>query len=138
VPVDTAVSRPDDEPIVATLVFMLVHVPPPAASVSGVVAPAQADERPLIAESGLTVMGSVAVHDPIAYVIVGVPAATPVTMPVLPTVANSVELEDQVPPVGRSVSGMVWPAQTDEGPLIVPGVVFTVTSLVAEHPAALV
>ena len=42
----------------------------------------------------------------------------------------------QAPPVTASVSVIVAPAHTATGPLMAVGVGFTVTVLVAEHPAA--
>jgi hypothetical protein len=56
VPPETPVTVPDDEPMVATLVVPLVHVPPGEMSVSVVDVPAQIEARPVIAPgSGFTV-----------------------------------------------------------------------------------
>jgi hypothetical protein len=66
-------------------------------------------------------------------VIVGNPAATPVTIPVdpvPPTVACEVLLLLQLPP-GASVSVMVDPWQTEVGPLMADGDEFTVTLAIA-------
>lgn len=64
---------------------------------------------------------------------VAVPGATPVTTPVVPTVAIPVAVLDQLPPVAVTLSVMVLPTQTDEGPVIglTAGAGFTVTTFVA-------
>ena len=64
---------------------------------------------------------------------VAVPAATPVTVPVLPTVATVVAVLLQAPPVVASLNPVVAPAQTIAVPVIVPadGSGLTVTTLVA-------
>ena len=60
---------------------------------------------------------------------VPVPGATPVTTPVLPTVAIDVLDELHVPPVTLSANVMVAPTYTDDGPVMVDtdGVGVTVT-----------
>jgi hypothetical protein len=67
-----------------------------------------------------------------------VPAATPLTTPVLPTVAMPVALLLHVPPVVALLSVVVLPAVTVAVPVIVPadGKGFTVTVVVAlaVHP----
>jgi len=55
-------TNPEDEPIVATVVLLLVHVPPPVASDKVVVDPAHSDVVPVIGESGLTVTNVVALQ----------------------------------------------------------------------------
>ena len=64
---------------------------------------------------------------------VAVPAATPVTMPVLPTVATVVAVLLHAPPVVASPNPVVAPAQTVAVPVIVPadGNGLTVTTLIA-------
>ena len=64
---------------------------------------------------------------------VAVPADTPVTMPVVPTVATVVAVLLQVPPVVASLNPVVAPAQTVAVPVMVPadGNGLTVTTLVA-------
>ena len=64
---------------------------------------------------------------------VAVPADTPVTVPVLPTVATVVVVLLQAPPVVASLNPVVDPAQTVAVPVIVPadGNGLTVTTLVA-------
>ena len=67
------------------------------------------------------------------YVITVVPAETPATTPVLPTVATAVLLLLQVPPEMLSISVMVLPAQTVDAPEMDPadGAPNTVMWLVA-------
>jgi hypothetical protein len=56
VPVLTPVIMPDDDPAVATVVFVLVQVPPVTTSLKVIVFPVQSVGDPLIAEGkGLTV-----------------------------------------------------------------------------------
>ena len=64
---------------------------------------------------------------------VEVPAATPVTMPVAPTVAMPGDTELHIPPPAASVRFVVVVGQTVNPPVIVPelGVGFTVTTTVA-------
>ena len=64
---------------------------------------------------------------------VAVPEETPVTTPVLPTVATAVLDDDHTPPPEGSVRVIVLPAQTDDVPVIEPaiGSGLTVTTCVA-------
>ena len=55
VPVVSALMMPEDEPMVATAVLLLLHVPPVVASASVAVAPTQADVGPVIGEKAFTV-----------------------------------------------------------------------------------
>ena len=55
VPVVKAFTIPDIEPIVATVILLLVHDPPAEASVRVVVCPLHNEAEPLIAESAVTV-----------------------------------------------------------------------------------
>jgi len=59
VPVLTADTRPLDEPMVATEVLLLLHVPPGADSVSGVDEPLHREESPPIVPTGFTVTGCI-------------------------------------------------------------------------------
>jgi hypothetical protein len=62
-----------------------------------------------------------------------VPTLTPITVPVLPTVATDIEAELHTPPGVPSVRVMVDPVATVEAPDIVPavGTSFTVIICVA-------
>ena len=61
------------------------------------------------------------------------PATSPVTVPVEPTVAFALLLP-QVPPVVRSVSAVVRPRQTVKLPVIPAGNELIVMIVVAMHP----
>jgi hypothetical protein len=144
--VDVPAATPLTEPPVATVaaeVFVLLHTPLPAASLSEVVEPAQTDCVPVMAPAlgkELTVATVVVIQpvDATLYVIVEVPAATPPNVPPL-TVAMPVLLLTQVsPPVPLNV--VAEPAHTVAAPPIADGVAFTVVvvdaALEPEHPLA--
>ena len=92
VPVDMPFTTPVAEPIVATAVLLLLHILAGVASLSVVeVAPQMVVVPVITAGNGFTVTGVVAVQlVPSLYVIVTVPADTPVTMPE----EETVELRD--------------------------------------------
>lgn len=107
-----------------------------------IVEPAHTAEGPLIVPAfrpGLTEIFDEADEAPhvvdIVYVIVALPAATPVTTPVAAfTVADEVLLLLQVPPlVPLLVNGVDVPIHIVAAPLTTPavGTIFTVTSFVA-------
>lgn len=104
VPVATPVTTPDEEPIVATVVLLLLQVAPTLVVLSVVVDPTQTASVPLMVfGAGCTVTTTVVKHadEGRLYVMVVVPPArpTPVTMPdEEPTVATAGVLLDQVPP----------------------------------------
>ena len=72
----------------------------------------------MLTDNGITVTVFVAFVQNVVYVIVAVPPATPVTMPVDPTVAILVLLLCQVPPEVTSVRAIVDPWQTELAPVI--------------------
>ena len=130
VPGPTPVSTPVKVLIVAADKLLLVHVPPPASDKVNE-PPTHVELPPVIAPgSGLTITDVVILHPvlPKVYVIVGVPAETPVTMPVpMPIVAWEVLLLVQRPPVTASVRVVVDPAHTLVVPPITAGNGLTVT-----------
>jgi hypothetical protein len=69
-----------------------------------------------------------------------VPAATPITMPDVPTVATVVFDDDQTPPTLVLLNVRILPTHTDGVPVIVPatGKGLTVISVVAKQPVAIV
>jgi hypothetical protein len=71
-----------------------------------------------------------------AYTIESVPAVTPVTMPVLPTVASAVLVLLHTPPGAASVSVIDESAHTLPAPEMVPatGSGLTVIASVVRHP----
>ena len=135
---------------VATAVLDDVQTPPAVALVSAVVEPAHTSVVPLIAATtgiGLTV--TVVVTDVehqfvvTVYVIVVLPAATPVTTPVdALTVAVAVLDDVQTPPAVTSDKVVVEPSHTEVVPVIAAtvGNALIVTVVVTEltHPFALV
>jgi hypothetical protein len=135
VPDTTPDTTPDALPIVATPVLLLVQVPPPVL-VSVLVVPTHTTGVPPIADgTGLTVNTLVMKH-PVdrVYVIVEVPASTPVTTPEAePTVATLVVLLAHVPPPA-SVSVAVKPSHATDVPLIADGNGFTVTRVLVKQP----
>ena len=93
VPAATPVTTPVEEPTVATEVLVLNHVPPGTISLRVIVLPVATAELPVIGATGSTVKVTVAMAVPTIYVIVAVPADTPVTTPVdEPIVATAVLL----------------------------------------------
>ena len=60
-PRETVDTRPD-EPIVTTPVLLLLHVPPPVASVRLVVSPEHTEWEPVISENGFTLTNVVAIQ----------------------------------------------------------------------------
>jgi len=72
------------------------------------------------------------------YDILGVPAVTPVTTPVLPTAATPELLLLHVPPDVVSVSAVVVPVQTVLLPVIALGDGLTVIVVVVKQPVPIV
>jgi hypothetical protein len=94
------------------------------------------DDAPVMAAgTAITVIVAVAVTPYTTYVMVAVPAATPVTIPVdEPTVATPVLLLLQTPPGERLLSVVVLPAHTVDAPVTGAGEPDTVTVAVAVQP----
>lgn len=136
VPGDVAEIMPDDEPIVATEVLLLVHVPPLVALVSVVVDPVHNTEGPVMpAGLVMTLIVIWLVQPPGAmYLITEVPGEMPPTIPDGVMLATSVLLLVHAPPVPGAMSGDVLPTHTDSGPVMAPAAALTVTSLVEVHP----
>jgi len=123
-------------PIVATDGLLLVHVPPGVAFTNVEDAYRQILVLPVIIEgTGLSVTDFVVVQVPTVYVIVAVPAATPVSKPV---VGFMVMLEGlllvHTPPATELASVIVLPVHTFELPEIAEGDGFTVTVVVTVQP----
>lgn len=121
---------------VATLVLLLVHVPP-VAGVTLAVELSQTDVAPPNTGTILTVTVPVVLEHPVVLLVkvnVAVPAETPVTTPALVTVATLVLLLTQVPPdVGDNV--VVFPTQIELPPVIfTTGKALTVKLLLLLQP----
>ena len=132
---------PDTTPVPATTVAtapsLLLHTPPLIAVLSVVVHTSHTVRVPAI-ELGAADIVTTAVTrqvDDVAYVMIEVPAPTPVTTPVPDTtVAFAGLLLLHVPPLVALLSVVVVPIQADSVPLIAPGAAVTVTSYVATQP----
>ena len=118
VPAATGVITPDEEPIVATDESLVLHAPPPDVLLNVVVPFEQIACVPLnVPATGAAVTVTVLVavsllHPPLPatiYLIVVVPAATPVTSPDPSTVATEVFTLNQLPPVSPSLLYVVVP-----------------------------
>ncbi|WP_345078726.1 hypothetical protein [Nemorincola caseinilytica] len=123
VPTETAVTMPVLDPTVAIDVALLVHVPPVVAEDNVVVAPIHTDRVPVIvAGAAITVTIAVLMQPNLLYVILAVPAPTPVATPVdALIVATPVLLLLHVPPEGVQERELVLPSQKDIVPVIGPG-----------------
>jgi len=141
VPAATPLTIPDDEPMVAIAVLLLLHVAPMLVVLNVVLAPAQTANVPVMAlGAGCTVTTTVVKHaeEGSVYVIVVVPPArpTPVTTPEdEPTVATAGVLLLHVPPGVVWLSADVMPGQSTVTPLIAPGVGLTVSTASRKHSA---
>ena len=128
--VDVPDATPFTRPLlftVATAVLVLLHMPPVAPSLNNVVEPPHTVAVPLIvpaADVPLTVTTCVAATVPqvlvTVYDMVDVPDATPLTSPLLFTVAAEVLVLLHAPPVAPSLNDVVEPTHTVAVPLIVP------------------
>ena len=128
-----AVSVPS-VPMVATDVVVLLHMPPPVASVSNVTDPSHKEKLPSMAVGCVfTVTVVVAAQLPIVYDIVEVPIfmVLAVTVPPVLIVATVVVTLLHTPPPVASVSVMDALWQIGVLPLIAAGKVVTVTTCVA-------
>jgi hypothetical protein len=134
VPAATPVTTPVLEFTVATLVVPLLHTPLEM-SLSDVVDVSHTLVVPVIAPgAAFMVIAFVTTQpDPVVYVIVAAPAATPVAEPVeLFIIATSVLLELHVPPLVELVYVADVPAQKDVDPPIAAGTGLTVIVVVAD------
>jgi hypothetical protein len=131
---------PDVIPVVgftvAVAVALLLQVPPMVRSVSGMELPLHTVPAPVMAAGdGITVIAFVTVQPvPNEYIMVVVPADTPVTTPVSEPIAAAVLLLSHQPPGTRSVSVVLAPAHTVAAPLMGAGAGLTVTILVVLQP----
>jgi hypothetical protein len=129
---------PVPAPAVATDGDAELHVPPPVASPSVVVAPTHRLIIPVTGAGIVSTISGLLMEQPVAprvYMIVTVPAATPVTTPVdTPTLPIAGALLIHVPPGTTSVSVTADPTHTAPGPIIAAGNALTVTITVAAQP----
>ena len=137
---DVPAAIPDTLPetsTVATEILLLLHVPPPVASDNAVIAPAQTRGIPvMLAGNGFTVTTRV-LKQPVVeslYVMVVVPAETPVITPVPEIVATVVVLLVQVPLIVASLTVEVDDTHTLAAPDIGAGTSLTVIVNILKHP----
>ena len=124
-------------PTIAMDISSVLHAPPVVVSCKVTVADWQTGALPVIVAGVVfTVTTCVAWQPPVVilYVMDDVPAATPVTVPSVPTVAFVGVPLIQAPPGVPSVRLVIRPAHTVGVPVIVPAAALTVTTLVAEQP----
>jgi hypothetical protein len=139
-PAETAVTRPL-EFTVATPIELDVQLAAVPVPVSWEVVPIHKDALPVTVGFALTVIACVTKHPLLlVYVIVVLPAATPVTTPELDTVAVDGIDEThgfEVAAVALPVNAMVAPTHTALFPVIV-GLEFTVINALTAQPRLLV
>jgi hypothetical protein len=122
--------------LIDAFVDELTHVPPVVVLARVVILPSHTTAVPVIvAGSAFTVRTVEVVQpEPRAYVIVVVPAATPVTTPDASIVAFAGVPLVHVPPVVTLFNVVVRPSQTVSVPVIVAGSALTVTVAVVMQP----
>ena len=133
----TTVLVPVAVPVVAIVMSLLLHVPPPVVLLSVVTDPAHKVAVPLIAAGAATTDVTRVAMQPVlrAYVILVVPVTRPLTTPVVPSiVATVVLLLLQLPPVVALASVALAPTHVPDGPVIAAGVGLTVTTAVRRQP----
>jgi len=137
VPWDIPVTIPDTLPIVAIAVFELDHVPPPTELLNVAVPPMHNTEVPEISAGVvLTDTTNVAGEHPFSrsYDIVLFPILTPVTIPVLPTVAIEVVEDVHIPPDGEEDNDEPEPTHAIVEPVIAEGEAMMVTVVTTGVP----
>ena len=127
VPAETPVTTP---PLTeATLILLLVQVPPEGVDAKVVFNPEHTDVVPLIVVGKELTVATTDVEQPVTgsvYVIVELPATPPESKPVVAPIAAVVMLlELQVPPP-KSVNVVDWPLHTTGVPKIADGSGLTV------------
>ena len=126
-PAEIPVSIPVDDPIVPTVVILLLHVPPGKVSLKESVAPAHMVARPAIADGGVFTVTVFVVTQPVGklYEIVAVPGDTGVTMPVDEPIDIAEPLSLHTPPVAESLMVIGTPHKIDDP--VIGCKLFTVT-----------
>jgi hypothetical protein len=116
-----------------------LHVPPEGVPDNELDNPLQTFVVPVIEGMAFTVTTLIPTQPVVGvYVMVAVPAATPLTSPAAFTVALPASLLSQVPPAGLPDQVVVAPTQTpDVPPVMLPGG-FTLTTWVTKQPLLLV
>jgi hypothetical protein len=137
VPVATPVAMPLNPPIVAVPVLPLAQLPPETRSPNAVVDPTHTESVPVMPVGvGLTATVVATTQPPGAvYVMAEVPSVDPVETTPLdrPIMATDVLPLNHVPPPTASDSAIVEPRHSADGPKIVPGDAYTVTTFTTEQ-----
>lgn len=134
-PALTGVTMPDVSPTVAIPGEPLVQVPPGGVPANVITEPIQAVAGPETIGAAFTVTVTALWQPPARlYDIIEVPALNPLTTPVGPTVATEGFELPHAPPPGVDANVTVEPAHIVSGPLIGPGVGFTVTTATMKQP----
>lgn len=134
-----ATKLPDTIPMGASVMLVLVHVPPAGVAVSVAGLPTHTEEGPPMVEGVALTVTTRVVAQPLRFdrkVITDVPAAIPVTIPEVPTMALAPSLLQTPPPVVLLVSVVVAPSHTEATPPMALGGLLTVMVTVARQPAA--
>ena len=136
---DVPATAPVTTPVAGFMIalpLLLLHVPPAGVEFNVVVKPTHTAALPVIAVGlALTVTVAVTVHPvPKEYVIVDVPAAAPVTTPVVDPIKALPLLLLHPPPPGVEFKVVVKPTHTPNVPVIGVGVVLTFTTVVFKQP----
>ena len=136
-PANIPVIIPEEEPIAAMAVLLLLHLPPVLASVSVADSPTHTSVVPfIVAGKGFTVTVANAVQPvPIVNVMEAVPGETPVTIPPASMLATAILPLAHVPLPEASLSDVVSPMQTDVVPTITDGNELTVITVLVMQPA---
>jgi hypothetical protein len=123
------VTTPVNEPIVATAVVPLVHVPPPVLLVNVIVEPGHTVPGPTIGPAADITLTVVVTRQPLTvYEIVAVPNVIPVTTPlVIPIDAIVVGTLVQKPPGVALLNKVVAPIHKEGEPVMGAGKGFTDT-----------
>lgn len=126
------VTVPFDTSTVATLLLLLLHVPPATELLNDKFCPAHTDELPVI-DAGVPVTFTLAVAfvpQPVVYVIMATPLRTLVTTPVTESIdATEVLLLRHEPRLDELCNVVVvTPSHIVVVPVIVPGATITSTS----------
>jgi hypothetical protein len=142
VPTVTVVTVPLEDPMLATPVLLLIHVPLGVASVNVMLDPIQTEVGPPISAGNTFTVTLIEVVQPRrVYVISTVPPLVPVTVPV-PLAPITVAIVTppllHVPLPDVLLSTVCAPTHTAAAPVIAFGIGLTVVTTVAKHPLAVV
>jgi len=138
------IAEPDERPVTTPVVgtteatdkLLLLHIPPPLASLSVVLSPSQVLAVPVTEEGSEFTNTDVDVLHPVDEVklMLTRPEDTPLTEPVNGTTDATATLPDDHVPLPVLISVTEFPTQTLLGPVIAAGNGLTLTFVVVMHP----